>query len=175
MWTFGAACVYDIVRHKRAPELKVRAPARGGELQNTIKSGENRKVSIKIENNSEYNIELIIGALVGFENGNKGYDITVGDQNAQIKGVFTENANNIAPTVGPNGYHFEYTESSSGQIIAIDKYTGKITAKKEGDVDVSAVLKDGEKIISNTYTYSLHVFAKHEGMDWKLEKTYTYS
>ena len=39
-------------------------------LQNTIKSGENRKVSIKIENNSEYNIELIIGALVGFENGN---------------------------------------------------------------------------------------------------------
>lgn len=112
---------------------------------------------------------------IGFENGNKGYDITVGDQNAQIKGVFTENANNIAPTVGPNGYHFEYTESSSGQIIAIDKYTGKITAKKEGDVDVSAVLKDGEKIISNTYTYSLHVFAKHEGMDWKLEKTYTYT
>ena len=39
-------------------------------LQNTIKSGENRKVSIKIENNSEYNIELIIGALVGFVNGN---------------------------------------------------------------------------------------------------------
>ena len=109
---------------------------------------------------------------IGFENGNKGYDITVGDQNAQIKGVFTENANNIAPTVGPNGYHFEYTESSNGQIIAIDKYTGKITAKKEGDVDVSAVLKNGEKIISNTYTYTLHVFAQHEGLEWQREDIY---
>ena len=119
--------------------------------------------------------EVLAKIAIGFENGNKGYDITVGDQNAQIKGVFTENANNIAPTEDPNGYHFEYTESSNGQIIAIDKYTGKITAKKEGDVDVSAVLKNGENIISNTYTYSLHVFAKHEGMDWKLEKTYTYT
>ncbi len=112
---------------------------------------------------------------IGFENGNKGYDITVGDQNAQIKGVFTENANNIAPTVGPNGYHFEYTESSNGQIIAIDKYTGKITAKKEGDVDVSAVLKDGEKIISNTYTYTLHVFAQHEGLEFRRINTYQYT
>lgn len=112
---------------------------------------------------------------IGFENGNKGYDITVGDQNAQIKGVFTENANNIAPTVDPNGYHFEYTESSSGQIIEIDKYTGKITAKKEGDVDVSAVLKNGEKIISNTYTYTLHVFAQHEGLEWQRDNIYTYT
>lgn len=39
-------------------------------LQNTIKTGENSIVSIRIENKSEYNIELIIGALVGFENGN---------------------------------------------------------------------------------------------------------
>lgn len=39
-------------------------------LQDTIKPGENKVVSIRIENNSEYNIELIIGALVGFENGN---------------------------------------------------------------------------------------------------------
>ena len=112
---------------------------------------------------------------IGFENGNKGYDITVGDQNAQIKGVFTENANNIAPTVGPNGYHFEYTESSSGQIIEIDKYTGKITAKKEGDVDVSAVLKSGENIISNTYTYTLHVFAQYEGLEWQRDNIYTYT
>ena len=112
---------------------------------------------------------------IGFENGNKGYDITVGDQNAQIKGVFTENANNIAPTVGPNGYHFEYTESSSGQIIEIDKYTGKITAKKEGDVDVSAVLKNGENIISNTYTYTLHVFAQHEGLEFRRINTYQYT
>ena len=41
-----------------------------GLLQDTIKSGESKVVSIKIDNNSEYNIELIIGALVGFENGN---------------------------------------------------------------------------------------------------------
>lgn len=119
--------------------------------------------------------EVLAKIAIGFENGNKGYDITVGDQNAQIKGVFTENANNIAPTVGPNGYHFEYTESSNGQIIAIDKYTGKITAKKEGDVDVSAVLKDGENIKSNTYTYTLHVFAQHEGLEWQRDNIYTYT
>ena len=116
--------------------------------------------------------EVLAKIAIGFENGNKGYDVTVGDQNAQIKGVFTENANNIAPTEDPNGYHFEYTESSNGQIIEIDKYTGKITAKKEGDVNVSAVLKKDETIISNTYTYSLHVFAQHEGLEWHRVTTY---
>lgn len=39
-------------------------------LQDIIKSNQNKIISIKIENNSNYNIELIIGALVGFENGN---------------------------------------------------------------------------------------------------------
>ena len=38
--------------------------------EDIIKSGENKIVSIKINNKSDENIELIIGALVGFENGN---------------------------------------------------------------------------------------------------------
>lgn len=38
-------------------------------LQDTIKSGETKVISIKVDNKSEYNLELVIGALVGFENG----------------------------------------------------------------------------------------------------------
>lgn len=112
---------------------------------------------------------------IGFLNGNKGYDVTVGDQNAQIQGIITKYGENITLSNGTSGYHFEYSEDSNGEIIDIDPLTGKITAKKEGDVVVSAVLKNGGTIRSNTYTYSLHVFAQHEGMDWKLEKTYTYT
>ena len=113
---------------------------------------------------------------IGFLNGNKGYDVTVGDQNAQIQGFITKyGENNITLSNGISGYHFEYSEDSNGEIIDIDPLTGKITAKKEGDVVVSAVLKNGGTIRSNTYTYSLHVFAQHEGLDWKLEKTYTYT
>lgn len=40
------------------------------ELENIIKPGSTRNVSIKVTNNSEYTINLIIGALIGFENGN---------------------------------------------------------------------------------------------------------
>lgn len=124
--------------------------------------------------------EVLAKIAIGFENGNKGYDITVGDQNAQIKGFITETLTTDAINlqrlqniqIGPNGCHFEYTESSNGQIIEIDKNTGKITAKKEGDVEISAVLKNGGNIISNTYTYSLHVFAQHEGLEWQRAKTY---
>lgn len=112
---------------------------------------------------------------IGFLNGNKGYDVTVGDQNAQIQGIITKYGENITLSNGTSGYHFEYSEDSHGEIIDIDPLTGKITAKKEGDVVVSAVLKNGGTIRSNTYTYSLHVFAQHEGLDWKLEKTYTYT
>lgn len=112
---------------------------------------------------------------IGFLNGNKGYDVTVGDQNAQIQGIITKYGENITLSNGTSGYHFEYSEDSNGEIIDIDPLTGKITAKKEGDVVVSAVLKNGGTIRSNTYTYSLHVFAQHEGLDWKLEKTYTYT
>lgn len=38
-------------------------------LENTIKPDETRNVSIKINNNSEYSINMIIGALIGFEHG----------------------------------------------------------------------------------------------------------
>lgn len=38
-------------------------------LENTLKANQTRSVSIRITNNSEYAINLIIGALIGFENG----------------------------------------------------------------------------------------------------------
>ena len=38
-------------------------------LENIIKPGTTRSVSIRITNNSDYTINLIIGALIGFENG----------------------------------------------------------------------------------------------------------
>ena len=112
---------------------------------------------------------------IGFLNGNKGYDVTVGDQNAQIQGIITKYGENITLSNGTSGYHFEYSEDSHGEIIDIDPLTGKITAKKEGDVHVSAVLKNGGTIRSNTYTYSLHVFAKHEGLEFRRINTYHYS
>ena len=39
-------------------------------LENTIKPNQIRTISLIIVNNSDYNVDLIIGALVGFENGN---------------------------------------------------------------------------------------------------------
>ena len=39
-------------------------------LEATINSSETKVVTIKIINNSEYNVDLLVGALVGFENGN---------------------------------------------------------------------------------------------------------
>lgn len=107
---------------------------------------------------------------IGFVDGNKGYDVTVGDQNAQIQGFITANT----PTdYSTGGYQFEYYESSNGEIITIDPTTGKITPKKEGDVNITAVLKKGSRIVSNPYTYTLHVFAQHEGLEWQRETTYT--
>ena len=38
-------------------------------LENTIKPEQTRSVSIRITNDSEYAINLIIGALIGYENG----------------------------------------------------------------------------------------------------------
>lgn len=112
---------------------------------------------------------------IGFLNGNKGYDVTVGDENAQIQGFITKYGENITLSNGTSGYHFEYSEDSNGEIIDIDPLTGKITAKKEGNVHVSAVLKNGGTISSNTYTYSLHVFAKHEGLEFRRINTYHYT
>ena len=106
---------------------------------------------------------------IGFVNGNKGYDVIVGDQNAQIQGFITANT----PTnYSTGGYQFEYYESSNGEIITIDPTTGKITPKKEGDVNITAVLKKGNMIVSNPYTYTLHVFAQHEGLKWQREDIY---
>ena len=39
-------------------------------IQDTIEAHSSKTVSIKIVNKSDYNIELILGTLVGFENGN---------------------------------------------------------------------------------------------------------
>ena len=39
-------------------------------LEDIIKPQETKTISIKITNNSEYTINLIVGALIGFENGN---------------------------------------------------------------------------------------------------------
>ena len=49
-------------------------------LQNIIRSKETKSVSIMVKNESEYNIVLILGALVGFENG----DIKDLETNKQI-------------------------------------------------------------------------------------------
>ena len=112
---------------------------------------------------NEYNInESSPKICIGFVDGKKGYDVTVGDQNAQIQGFITANTPSDYST---GGYQFEYYESSNGEIVTIDPATGKITPKKEGDVDITAVLKKGSRIVSNPYTYTLHVFGKYEGVD----------
>ena len=109
-----------------------------------------------------------------FANGNKGYDITVGDTNGKIQGeIVSVSGGSINVTNNVNGYHYEY-ESANTDIATIDQY-GNITPKKEGDVEISAVLKNGNTVVSNTYTYTLHVFAPNEGMDWSRKNTYSYS
>ena len=109
-----------------------------------------------------------------FNNGNKGYDLTVGDTNGKIQGnIVSVFGGSINVTNNTNGYHYEYT-SANTDIATIDQY-GNITPKKEGDVDISAVLKYGNTVVSNTYTYTLHVFAPNEGLDWSREKTYSYN
>ena len=113
---------------------------------------------------------------IAFADGKKGYDITVGDNNAQIQGYISKPGKdeNNQPVYTYSNCHYEYSVDNAE--IATISSDGKITALKEGDVNVSAVLKDANgKTMSNTYTYSLHVFAQHEGLDWKLEKTYTYT
>ena len=113
---------------------------------------------------------------VVFANGNKGYDLTVGDTNGKIQGEIVSvfgGSGSINVTNNTNGYHYEYT-SANTDIATIDQ-TGKITPKKEGDVDISVVLKNGNTVVSNTYTYTLHVFAPNEGLDWSRENTYSYN
>ena len=119
---------------------------------------------------------------IAFADGNKGYDVTVGDDNAQIQGVITKGGkdnkgNTVSTTTATNnlnGYHFEYS-SGNTDVATIDKTTGKITAKKEGDVNISAVLMNGNVPITEFYNYTLHVFAKHEGLEFRRINTYKYS
>ena len=40
------------------------------ELENIIKPQETKSISLQITNNSEYSINLIIGAIIGYEYGN---------------------------------------------------------------------------------------------------------
>ncbi len=106
---------------------------------------------------------------IGFRNGYKGYDVTVGDTNVKIEGFLTKGTK-------PTNSTFEYSEGSNGQIITINKTTGTITPLKEGDVTITAVLKSSNgAIVSYPYSYTLHVFAENEGLEWKRVNTYTYS
>ncbi len=137
--------------------------------------GPNREVCRYVQKIRVY--EKVINATspeicIGFVNGKKGYDIMVGEKNAQIKGFITkygkdENDDDVIinPIENAGGYHFEYSESSNGKIITIDPITGNITPKAYGDVMITAVLKDGNTVISNPYSYTLHVFGKYEGVD----------
>ena len=109
---------------------------------------------------------------IGFVDGKKGYDLTLTEKNAQIKGFITnpakdKNGQNVDLSITENASlcHFEYSESSEGEIITIDPLTGKITPKKEGDVQITAILKYGNNIYSDPFTYTLHVFGKYEGVD----------
>ena len=133
---------------------------------------------LTVLNNSNPNIGTSTAEIcVVFDNGNKGYDLTVGDTNGKIQGNLVSvfgGSGSINVTGNHNGYHYEYT-SANTEIAEIDQYTGVITPKKEGDVDISAVLKNGNTVVSNTYTYTLHVFAPNEGLDWNRVKTYNYS
>ena len=63
---------YYMVKPKTAPEgLKIAlAPESIDLLENTIKPDQTRTISIQVTNESSDNVDLIIGALIGFENGN---------------------------------------------------------------------------------------------------------
>ena len=148
-----------------------------GEIPVTVvlMRGPNREVCRYVQKIRVY--EKVINATspeicIGFVDGKKGYDLTLTEKNAQIKGFITkygkdQNNNDVIinPIENAGGYHFEYSESSNGKIITIDPITGNITPKAEGDVTITAVLKDGNTVISNPYSYTLHVFGKAEGVD----------
>ena len=70
--TVRYAMYYNLLSPKNMPDsVKISlAEDSPNRLEDTIKSGESKVISIKIVNGSNSNIELIIGSLVGFENGN---------------------------------------------------------------------------------------------------------
>lgn len=62
---------YYVVNPKNLPDgvIITKANNSDGELQDVIGAGGSTTISLKIDNNSKYNVDLIIGTLVGFENG----------------------------------------------------------------------------------------------------------
>ena len=72
---------YKLLNQNKLPENVTisLAPGSSSKLQGTIDSEDSKTISIKIENYSNYNLEFVIGALVGFENGNIGELIKEGE------------------------------------------------------------------------------------------------
>lgn len=63
---------YYMINPEKMPDNVTISLAEGSEdvLESTIKPNTTRNVSIQIANNSDYAIDLIIGALIGYEYGN---------------------------------------------------------------------------------------------------------
>ena len=60
---------YELVNPKTIPEgFEIRLIGSKSSVD-TLKPNEKRTVTVKINNNTDYNVSLIIGSLVGFENG----------------------------------------------------------------------------------------------------------
>jgi len=63
---------YHLLSPSKLPEnvIITLASESSSPLEDIIKSNETKTITIKVINNSDDNIDLIIGAIVGFENGN---------------------------------------------------------------------------------------------------------
>jgi hypothetical protein len=63
---------YHLISPNKMPENITITLAEDSEapLEDIIKPNQEKKVTIKIVNNSEDNLDIVVGALVGFENGN---------------------------------------------------------------------------------------------------------
>ena len=70
--TVRYAIYYNLLKPKNMPDDVTISLSEDSSdrLEDTIKSGERKTISIKIVNNSDNDIELVIGSVVGFENGN---------------------------------------------------------------------------------------------------------
>ena len=62
---------YYVVNPTKLPDIITItiSPDSPSPKEDIIKPGETKTVTIKINNNSEYNVDLLLGALIGFENG----------------------------------------------------------------------------------------------------------
>ena len=69
--TVRYAIYYHVISGKNSSDLSLSlAEDSKDALQDTIKANENKVVSVKITNNSDNEIDLVVGSVVGFENGN---------------------------------------------------------------------------------------------------------